>query len=417
MIAVGGVVTVLIGALLAACRKVPGYLWRAFLSLFTTHVDILDNEDAYEWIKVWLNNNKYSHKTRRLSVIVSRAKRRIRYQEVENMAMGTISKSKSRVMFIPAPGNHIMFYRGRVVHLYRERRQSSENNGSIYRESISIRILSRNRQLVRDLIEEARKTATPEDDMITIRGAPWANWKVIAEKRPRPLESVILKDDIGIALKEDIEKFLKSEKWYRKIGIPYRRGYLLHGPPGSGKSSLVFAIASEIKADISVLNLASPCLTDEQLVGLLSEVEPGAIVLLEDIDCVFEQREKDESAKNGMNTVTFSGLLNAIDGVAASEGRILFMTTNLPEKLDSALIRPGRADVHFYIDNPDQTQLEKFFRRFYPKNQDLAKKFGEATKDFNWSMADAQGYLLKYRDNPHEAIVCLDLEQSFERGA
>ena len=127
-------------------------------------------------------------------------------------------------------------------------------------------------------------------------------------------------------------------------GIPYRRGYLLHGPPGGGKTSFITALAGELGYDICVLNLGEAGLTDDRLAHGLSNLPPRSIALLEDIDAAFTQREASDHSQS-RSYVTFSGLLNALDGVSAGEERVTFMTTNHLTRLDPALVRPGRADV------------------------------------------------------------------------
>ena len=123
--------------------------------------------------------------------------------------------------------------------------------------------------------------------------------------------------------------------------MPYRRGYLLYGPPGTSKSSLTSAIAGQCKLDIYIVDITS--LNDESLRELFNNAPGNCIVLLEDVGAVRADREKDEEEHRARrHSVSLSGLLNALDGVASQEGRILIMTTNYIEKLDSALIRPGR---------------------------------------------------------------------------
>jgi chaperone BCS1 len=126
------------------------------------------------------------------------------------------------------------------------------------------------------------------------------------------------------------------------MGIPYKRSFLLYGPPGTGKSSLAQALAGHFKLSISYLNLSDNI--DDFCLNLLLNLAPKkSIVLLEDIDCLFEVRKNSER----VNSITFSGFLNAIDGVRSQEGRIIIMTTNHKEKLDPALLRAGRTDRSF----------------------------------------------------------------------
>lgn len=76
-------------------------------------------------------------------------------------------------------------------------------------------------------------------------------------------------------------------------GIPYRRGYLLHGPPGCGKSSFITALAGELERGICVLNLSERGLTDDRLNHLLAVAPQQTIILLEDIDAAFKDRSQD----------------------------------------------------------------------------------------------------------------------------
>lgn len=190
------------------------------------------------------------------------------------------------------------------------------------------------------------------------------------------MSSIVLNPGVKEMLLNDTRDFLKSEKvyltfygthvsllttpqWYADRGIPFRRGYLLHGVPGSGKSSLIHAIAGELMLDIYVVSLSSSWISDSTLTTLMGRVPARCIVLLEDLDAAFTRsvtRDKssngtpDSSANNSdegngpqeqpaptssrhrrhkehisdVNTLSLSGLLNALDGVAAAEGRILF---------------------------------------------------------------------------------------------
>jgi mitochondrial chaperone BCS1 len=96
-----------------------------------------------------------------------------------------------------------------------------------------------------------------------------------------------------------------------------------------------------LRVNIYVISLSNPLVKDDTLVDLLSDTPKGSLLLLEDIDAAW--------LREGGGSVTHSGLLNAIDGVASVDGRVLFMTTNHPEKLDEAFLRPGRVDVREHI--------------------------------------------------------------------
>lgn len=170
-------------------------------------------------------------------------------------------------------------------------------------------------------------------------------------------------------------------------GVPYRRGYLLYGPPGTGKTSFTQAIAGLMNFNICYLNLSGDRLDDDSLNRALNEAPAHSIILLEDIDGIFVEREAVNSGSQGRR-VTFSGLLNALDGVRSQEGRILFMTTNHREKLDPALLRPGRCDVQVELKNASFKQIKGMFQRFFPEaaEQD-AIEFAKQLPEWKLSMA------------------------------
>merc|ERR1712112_71245 len=128
--------------------------------------------------------------------------------------------------------------------------------------------------------------------------------------------------------------------------------------------------AGELEYSICVLNLSDRSLSDDRLQHRLADAPENSIILLEDVDAAFVSRELGAQAGEafkGLNRLTFSGLLNAIDGVTSTEGRVLFMTTNYMERLDPALIRPGRVDVIQFIGHCSNHQLQTMFEKFYPE--------------------------------------------------
>lgn len=181
------------------------------------------------------------------------------------------------------------------------------------------------------------------------------------------------------------------------------------------------AIAGQIGYDIHELQLSNLQITDDSLTHLMQTTSRKAILLFEDVDAVFVPRIQDEERSekfDGLSgklrirepkgRLSFSGLLNAIDGVSSEEDYILFMTTNQIEKLDSALIRPGRIDMRQLIDYPDEEQIISFFRRFYQDcDDDVAVNFGKAITNLkcNPSVAQIQGVFLKHKHKPEDSLA------------
>ena len=229
---------------------------------------------------------------------------------------------------------------------------------------------------IKDFITSALKHDLKIEDKDTtnifVQSQHWwlGSWTKAMEKPKRSKDSVVLDRDLADELVRDARLFLSRARWYLERGIPYRRGYLLHGPPGTGKTSFCQVLAGELDADLCLLTLTDADLTDTRLAESLRDAPAGAIILLEDVDAVFVDRtggggDGGSGGKGGRGGVSFSGLLNAIDGVASQEGRIFIMTTNHPEKLDPALKRPGRCDVSRQLNYASRLQMRRLFARFY----------------------------------------------------
>jgi mitochondrial chaperone BCS1 len=402
----GGAVLGAAGILFASLRRVPAEMWAWCKRRVVIEIDLPDRDEAFKWLDLWLTKHKYQKRCRLLTISTSR-NRRLDYPVRDAACRSNDDDVRARpeIYLSPAPGTHYFFYRGRFVILRRDRVDGNDTKGGSmtfgYRETFNIKVFTRNRKIIQSMLDEARELAHPEqDERISVFVPSYGDWYRATKRLPRPLESVILADDLADRLLRDMREFLASEDWYNKHGIPYRRGYLLEGPPGNGKSSVVTALAAALKLDICVLNLSAAGASDERLSELMNNVPAGSMLLIEDIDCVFHNREK----KDEKDTVTFSGLLNAIDGVMAGEGRILVLTTNHRELLDPALIRPGRCDMQLSVDNATPEQAKQLFLRFFPDKPDLAETFTTTLKA-GTSMAAIQGHLLQNRNNAEAALT------------
>lgn len=269
---------------------------------------------------------------------------------------------------VPGPGRHLLRYGSSflLVNRVRESKSMDYNKGRPW-ETVTLTTLYSQKDILPEIFKEAHALAQQSTEGKTIIYHPESiGWKPFGQpRRKRPLSSVILDKGLASRIVDDVRDFLGSGKWYYDRGIPYRRGYLLHGPPGSGKTSFIQALAGELDYGIAQLNLSQRGLTDDRLNALLELVPQRTIVLLEDADAAFaNRRQMDSDGYQGAN-VTFSGLLNALDGVGSAEERILFLTTNYVERMDEALIRPGRIDMTVYLGDVSRWQVAQFWDRFY----------------------------------------------------
>jgi len=174
---------------------------------------------------------------------------------------------------------------------------------------------------------------------------------------------------------DDIKKWKDSEQWYRSKGIPWKRGWLLYGKPGTGKTSLTRAIAESLDIPIFILDLAT--LTNEELLDGWRRAARNTpcIVLMEDIDNVFEGRKNVYEGNSMKDKLSFGSLLNCLDGVERSDGIFTVVTSNRIETLDPALgtseikngtnisSRPGRIDVSLELKELDEACRRKIGKR------------------------------------------------------
>ncbi|CAH8388783.1 unnamed protein product [Eruca vesicaria subsp. sativa] len=193
-------------------------------------------------------------------------------------------------------------------------------------------------------------------------------WSHVTFEHPATFDTLAMEEKKKEEIKNDLVKFSKSKDYYKKIGKAWKRGYLLFGPPGTGKSTMIAAMANFLEYDVYDLELTT-VMDNTQLRSLLIETSTKSIIVIEDIDCSLNltgQRKKKQEEEEGdekkavekkmmknqgedkESKVTLSGLLNFIDGLWSACGgeRIIVFTTNFVDKLDPALIRKGRMDKH-----------------------------------------------------------------------
>ncbi|WCJ20848.1 P-loop containing nucleoside triphosphate hydrolases superfamily protein [Euphorbia peplus] len=196
-----------------------------------------------------------------------------------------------------------------------------------------------------------------------------SNWIHVVFEHPASFDTLALPFQLKKEIKDDLIKFRKGKDYYAKIGKAWKRGYLLHGPPGTGKSTMIAAMANFLNYDVYDLELTA-VKDNSELRKLLIETSGKSIIVIEDIDCSLDltgqrqakkeedsvddpiakiKKEKEEAEKG--SKVTLSGLLNFIDGIWSASGgeRLIVFTTNHVEKLDPALIRRGRMDKHIHL--------------------------------------------------------------------
>lgn len=225
--------------------------------------------------------------------------------------------------------------------------------------------------------------------------SPYGDWLHGPTVKIKPINRTIIDRDLKQFLIRDIDSFQISEDWYVDVSIPYKRGYCFYGPPGTGKTTLALALAYYAHRNVYCLNLN--CIEDDsRLPRCFSDIGAGSVLLIEDIDKVFVGREN----VSDKSKVTFSALLNCLDGAMYKHGLITIITTNYIDKLDKALIRTGRMDKKFEIKNPTYTEISEYLSVFYGNSIMIE---GE----YDMSMSDIQEICIENRNDQQAAITII----------
>lgn len=199
-------------------------------------------------------------------------------------------------------------------------------------------------------------------------------WRNRGLRPGRTLESVILRQGMLEAIVADFREFSANDTrdWYMKRGLPYRRTYLFHGPPGVGKTSTIRALAGLLRLPACFLSLGNVEVGNRQLVDAMQSIPKPSMLVIEDVDALFNSHREATTTPH----LTFSGLLNALDGLVAADGVLCVFTTNHPDRLDPALARAGRIDRQFEFAPPGRLEISDLFRSYYPgSDEELVQKF------------------------------------------
>ncbi|RMD42412.1 hypothetical protein DV735_g2746, partial [Chaetothyriales sp. CBS 134920] len=442
-------------------------LWSKISKLVVATVAVASDEDLFGYMSTYL----YERKTLRPDQKLNASTNPLQDYPERSHRHGAEESSKSvkqeaKIKYERARGTEFFIHKGRLFWASRAEGEGHQYFGNRYRraEVLSISCLGRSTAPIQELMEQVFRANKDREKTLTIIRRPHTSgysshlsWSRLTSKPRRALNTVVLEATQKSATVADIREYMdeSTAAFYGSHGIPYRRGYMFHGPPGTGKTSFALALASEFNLDVYVLSLLDQALNDSDLISLFNQLPGRSLLLLEDIDAAGLSKRQFVSApphssstapgfrgprgaRHLRSRVSLSGLLNAIDGVAAPEGHILIITTNKPYTLDDALVRAGRISVRVAFTNTTKMQARGLFTRMYVDageplhtnaNLDLDKRKQSATSDAQvsagasaitldllasqfaaalpeqvYSPADLQDYLLGYKKDPVGAV-------------
>lgn len=334
------------------------------------NVEISKTDPSYPWILGYLSRPRepVGFLASRLTRIRQLSVKTTTRSAAPGKSGNNVGPMHAHFALVPGYGSHVIRHApGVYIMVQREKSSTAEMSTGEPHETMTLTALWAHRHVFEEIFGDAHSMmarATEGKTVVyTVRGFDWV--QLGEPRRKRPLGSVVLDEGVKEGIVADVKDFIDRQEWYAERGIPYRRGYLLFGPPGSGKSSFIHALAGELNFAIATINLSERGMADDKLAMMMQKLPARTIVLLEDADAAFVNRKQKESDGYSGSSVTFSGLLNALDGLSAGEERIAFLTTNHIDRLDPALIRPGRVDMIVRIGEASRYQAAQMFDRFY----------------------------------------------------
>jgi chaperone BCS1 len=395
----GGLLIMIVGGLGVYLRAIPEKVWDWFVGQTTMMITVSDDDASFFWVKEWLLEQNFLKRIRRVDLDTT-----IRNAELS---------------LIPAPGRHYFWHKRRPFIVYFYRNEDPKGSSRRRTESLTFHTVGRHQAFLRQFVSGI---VACHEKNVGIRSSLFVyddGWSRVSGYAPRQLDSVILKPGERDQIVRDVDKFRKSKQRYQQLGVPYHRGYLLHGPPGTGKTSLVSAIAARFEMHVYAINLSG--FNDRTLTAAVNDVSPNSVILFEDIDCMASGKARIPHGENPRNAVTggnadksdsmvgqgvtLSGLLNALDGFSAPENVLFVMTSNFAENLDEALLRPGRIDYKLYMGKAEESQKVELYKRFFPNVTIVeAEQFVEANRSAE-TMAEFQGLLLRLEQD------CTELDE------
>lgn len=376
-------------ALFASLKGVPGWLWDRFVILVSYKVTIYQTDELYDYVTFWIRDNHKS-KARNVEYTTRSA------DDDDDITESRSGKKAKEIKEIPIEDFFYLrkYRRWLRISFGRDKLENANNLKSVYLKHYTFKGLFASRS-IRKLISEINQhygNVKREPRFYISRGHYFSYMQNITGK---PLSQVVLNPKLKNDILNDVNMWRDSKDEYVRRGISHKRGHCYFGPPGTGKTTLARAIAIEYEMDVYNVNLNNID-GDDDMISMFTEINPNSILLFEDIDAYFDQR----NAINKKSKVTFSGLLNALDGAINLNNVLIMFTTNHIEKLDPALLRPGRIDVIKEIGFATNVEVNEYMSMFYLK--DIQIPF-----DCTTPMCNVQNVCLANPEDSDKAISTL----------
>lgn len=280
------------------------------------------------------------------------------------------------------------------IYILRSRIGSSvgTSHSAIFFEKLVIKSNSHDiiKQLITFLIKSSDMSSIKiQRDYINLYLYEKSYWYKSTAQKKRSLETVYLPDEIKTEIIEDINSFRNDRELFETNGVPYKRSYLLLGPPGTGKTSFIYALASHFDLDIGIFKMTTEKQSLEQA---FKDLPKNTLMLIEDIENFFPTETKDSCKFNK------SDLLNVLDGVIVKDQLLTFMTANDISAIPKVLLRSGRVDKKITFDYCTKDQIKKIYKTFRKTDSDIeAEEFYNKVRHLKLTPAILQSFLFRQK--------------------
>lgn len=389
----GGLVLGFLTGIIVWLRRIPSVITELVKRHWIVQVEIRNCDKLFDWTENWFSQKGYCKKSNKLfvkNVFVSANGSTGDYPETSE------SDDKVVLVFSPGIGTHIIWYSGALFWAQRTR-EESQTGFMKPREQFYIETFKCFKPHLLKMLDEVVVSRENDKEIgVSIYIPDYNTWERQCVIDKRSMDTVYLPDNTKNEMIKDINFFKENCALYKSRGIPYRRGYLLYGIPGTGKSTLITALASELGSSVYVIPLGSLHGSGVAFNSLLNNVPNGDFIVIEDIDVFGCSRNRDEEHKDEQEDgkINLSELLNALDGIASHHGKVIFMTTNHKNKLDPALLRPGRIDKQIEFTYITKECAEQMIKNFYPTIEPSRLNTFLESMPNNITPADLQVYLI-----------------------